>query len=278
MPTTEATTLSSASIEQFLESLSAKGRSANTIRAYGSDLKMLFQTHETIPRAEFERTAATWLTFGRADWAPKTTSRRLAAIKAFTRWAGIETPDLDDYKLPTAARPQPHPLPEGIPGVIAMIDTTSSERRRALIALCGLVGLRVGEALAVRPADLNMGTMVLTVRGKGDKRRVVPVDTAAYVYLHRLIVDRYAAGAQHEPLIGYHDRFAREVIAAAGRNARLSRPVSSHDLRATFLTAAFNKTKNLRIVQELAGHASSATTEVYTEVTMDSMRNAAKVV
>jgi site-specific recombinase XerD len=76
------------------------------------------------------------------------------------------------------------------------------------------------------------------------------------------------------PLVGINERHARKVITSLGAKIGLERRISSHDLRATFATAVYDKTMDIRLVQELIGHATSAQTEVYIGVNLDKMREA----
>lgn len=141
-----------------------------------------------------------------------------------------------------------------------MISCCRNAEQRALVALCGLVGLRVGEALAMKVSWFDGHAMQLTVRGKGDKTRVVPVSRRAWEVISEAFTLAMVSDGR---LIHYEDRSARKAITTLGRKAELSRKIASHDLRATFATEAYNKCGNQRIVQELLGHASGATTETY---------------
>lgn len=210
-----------------------------------------------------------WLTANRNKVAPKTTGRRLTSLRQFAKWAGWDA-TFDDYKPPVPLRGQPHPLPEGIEGVKRMIAYTHSERHAALVALCGLCGLRVAEALAVKPSDFNLNEMMLTVRGKGDKSRRVPVSEAAWEVLQFPVIRAFTSGGD-KTIVGLRDRYARAVITRIATEAGLMRRVSSHDLRATFATAVYNKTLDQRLVQELLGHASGETTEIYIGVSSKAM-------
>jgi site-specific recombinase XerD len=117
----------------------------------------------------------------------------------------------------------------------------------------------------------DLENMLVEIRGKGDKTRTVPLSTEAW----NNVVSAYAMAATtiDHRLVTYQDRFARQAVTNLG-NRVLHRKVSSHDLRATFATAAMDAGANLRTVQELLGHASSETTELYTAVRMDQMRKA----
>jgi site-specific recombinase XerD len=156
-----------------------------------------------------------------------------------------------------------------------MIEASRSHQHRALVALCGLCGLRVAEAISVKLSDIDTKEMVLFVHGKGDKKRWVPLSDKAWRYLAPAAAE--AMIARRARVVTMADRTAREVITRLAVEAGLTRHVSSHDLRATFGTAAYAKTKDLRAVQDLLGHASSKTTETYTGVSERAMRDAADI-
>jgi site-specific recombinase XerD len=166
----------------------------------------------------------------------------------------------------------PHPIPEGLDGVKRMIEVARNHDQVALVGLMGLCGLRVSEALDCTVPDFDLHDMMLSVRGKGDKTRHVPVSSLAWATLADPIVAAMDRPDRH--LVQYQDRSARKCITALGRKAGLSRSISSHDLRATFATEAYNHTKDQRVVQELMGHASGATTEIYIGVTTAKMKAA----
>lgn len=218
----------------------------------------------------FDDIACEYLTAYRNEASPKTTGRRKTAFKAYARWAHIDVPGLEDYSAPTPASAVPHPLPEGIDGVKRLVKVCDTDEQACLIGLCGMAGLRISEARKVEWIDLDLETMMLHVRGKGDKGRHVPVSQT----LLRLMVAMLAS-RPHGPLIMMPDRTARRCITRMGHRARLKRDISSHDLRATFGTAAYDKTKDIRVVQELLGHASSATTEGYIGVRQQALHDAA---
>ena len=272
--------LTMTSIENYLANLIANGASEETTRAYRPDLTgaLAYVGRTGAPPAlDWPTTEAafkSYLNDNRGTWAPKTTRRRLGTLRSWARYSGAPDTFLGDYRAPIPAPPQPHPIPESIDGVLRMIMSTRNPRHRALCTLTGLMGLRVHEAVDVRPDDFDMAEMTLTVRGKGSKTRIVPVSETAWKHLHKA----YAlADANGTTLVRIGNRGARAAISRHARNAGLSRHVASHDMRATFATAAYRKSKDLRAVQNLLGHADPATTQVYTEVAMTQMRNAAEV-
>lgn len=180
---------------------------------------------------------------------------------------------LDEFSLPAPGPVVPHPLPEGMSGVDRLIEVATNEHQRALVALCGYCGLRVAEAIAVRPSHFNRDERTLTVRGKGDKTRVVPVSNAAWSVLEMAYYRTLLAG-DNDTLVGLQDAYARRIITILGKRAGLSRNISSHDLRATFGTTVYERKKDIRLVQLLLGHQSSVTTEGYIGVNFSKMRDA----
>jgi site-specific recombinase XerC len=263
-------------VEDYLSSLTANGASPETVRAYRTDLRVALD-YIGINAPDWptlERASQQWLNLMRTQWAPKTLQRRLGTLRSWARWAGAPADFLASYKAPKPAPARPHPISEGIPGVVAMIRSSRNPRHRALCALTGLMGLRVAEAISVRPEHFDTATWTLTVRGKGDKTRVVPITPTAWGFIGRAHAAAVASGG---PLVPLSNRGARKAISRHARNAKLGNHVASHDMRATFATAAYDKTKDLRAVQELLGHADAKTTQVYTQVSMASMRAAASV-
>lgn len=185
-------------------------------------------------------------------------------------WPGF----LHDYMAPRPAKLQAHPLPGGVNDVMDLIDVAANPRKVALVALCGLAGLRVSEALSTDADDVDPDAMVLAVRGKGDAYRVVPISQRAWAFIMPAYTEASRSKGNRK-LVNYSDRYARKIITNLGATAILRRPIASHDLRMTFGTAAYNKSKDLRAVQELLGHANASTTEGYIGKSMDEMRDAA---
>jgi integrase/recombinase XerC len=274
MPLQRATTLSLASIERFHSWLSGTGRSSNTARAYASDLRVLRNSLSYDPSLEdLEELTMIWLNADRQRLSPKTTVRRLTSVKSFSRWAG-HGEILGEYVAPTPARALPHPIPEGMDGVLRMVQAARLPHHRALVALGGLVGCRVAESLGVRTGDLDTRDRLLTIRGKGDKTRVVPVSARAWDIILPAWLDAQVTRSNVVPI---GDRSARETITSLGKRARLTRHVTSHDLRATYGTWVYDRTCDLRVVQELLGHSSPETTQVYTQIGMGKMRAAVEL-
>jgi site-specific recombinase XerD len=271
---TKETTLTLGAIERYLQWCIARGRSQNTVKAYGSDLKAFLAAagdKGKVSPEEYEELAMSWLNMTRQQVSPKTTARRLTSLRGYAKWGNFG-PVLDDYIAPTPARSLPHPLPEGEDGLERMIRAAKNPQQVALVTLGGYVGCRISESLSVTLHNLDLASRTLLIRGKGDKERLVPLSDKAVIHLQESIIE--AVTRPGYKLIGYQDRFARQVIKNLGLRAKLQREVASHDLRATYATIILSRTNNIRLVQELLGHASVATTEIYTGISMSDMREA----
>ncbi|MFL0411725.1 site-specific tyrosine recombinase XerD [Microbacterium paludicola] len=155
-------------------------------------------------------------------------------------------------------------------------------RDRALLELLYATGARVSEAVQLDVDDLATGE-ILRLRGKGDKERVVPVGSfaraAVDAYLTRVRPDlatrgkaspKLFLGARGAPL---SRQSAWLVIQAAAEKAQLTAHVSPHTLRHSFATHLLQGGADVRVVQELLGHSSVATTQIYTHVTVDTLRD-----
>lgn len=152
-----------------------------------------------------------------------------------------------------------------------MLEVAPNAEQKALVGACGFIGLRIGEACAFKTSWFDPSERMLRVRGKGDKERILPVSMRAW----GIISEAYINAMQSDGnLIHYSDRSARKAITSLGRRAGITRAVSSHDLRATFATELANKGVPIRVVQELLGHSSVATTEIYTGVGVEAMKQA----
>lgn len=255
------------------EWLSSRGKSSNTLRSYAACIRtfLLETNQQDLNLKTLEATAAAWLNHNRRTVSYKTTACRVTAIRILGRCYGLDI--LRDYTGPTVPRTNPHPLPNGLQDLEKMMAVTANYQQRALLAFCGLCGLRVSEARGVTPDDVNLQDMMLTVRGKGERIRVIPISERAWQYL---AVAFTQAKLENEPsVLRYSDRRARTVVKILGEKANLSRPISSHDLRATFATEAYRKSKDIRAVQELLGHASVEQTTIYVGINASAMRSAA---
>src|ERR1051325_1064407 len=126
------------SVQAFADARISRGRSENTVRGYKADLMVLLDEYGSCDAAdEFDKVACAWLNRHRAEVKPSTTCRRLSSVRAFVRYAKWYCEGVADYSPPNPGKPVPHPIPEGIDGVVEMLRWVHpwEKDRRALIAL-----------------------------------------------------------------------------------------------------------------------------------------------
>ncbi|HEY3397252.1 MAG TPA: site-specific tyrosine recombinase XerD [Armatimonadota bacterium] len=276
-------------IDSFLDYLVVEvGRAEITAAAYGRDLAdwghFLFgQGHDSF-RAVEQVALTDYLTRLRTSQrlAPRSISRKLSSIRGLHRFLvreGLSTQDptanLDSIQLPQRL---PHVLSlEQCRQLLHAPDLAASRGRRdaAMITLMYATGLRVSELVGLQISSLDFRQGQVRVRGKGGKTRLVPVAEPALELVRRYLkTDRNESpGAALSPALFLTDRggpmtrqnfFAllKRYLAAAG----LPRETSPHTLRHSFATHLLQGGADLRVIQELLGHASLSTTEIYTHV------------
>lgn len=253
--------------------LSLRGKSDRTKLAYASDIRAFARHYnltsdlDQLDLDQLEALAAGWLNATRKTAAPSTTNRRLTAIRTLGRCYGMTI--LNNYTAPTPMQGRPHPLPGGRNDLEKMFAVADTQEQKALIAFCGLCGLRITEAREREPGHINLIERVIRFIGKGGREREIPMVGRAWEILAPLTLESMAVG--RPTLLTMADRTARMTITTMGARAGLSRSISSHDLRATFATEVYRKTKNLPLVQRLLGHGDIKQTQLYIGVSLDEM-------
>jgi integrase/recombinase XerD len=269
------TTVTIGSTEGFRAWLSLKGFSQDTLRAYVGDVRSFFEENNLaeLDPTELEMLTGQWLNRMRRVWAARTTQRKMTSMRKYAEYLGTKD-FLEDYRLPRAARQDPKPLDGGVEDIERMLAACRSDVERALIAMLGLCGMRISEALARTPYEFDLKNKLIKIKqGKGSKDRVVPLSDMAYENICTLVQQGWLDNWDY--LITFSNRTARKRVTEIARRAGLPH-VASHMLRATFATEAYNNSGNdIRAVQELLGHASITTTQMYVGTSMDAMRTAA---
>jgi integrase/recombinase XerD len=273
-----------------------RGLSEHTIAAYRRDLdgycawlaaEGVTDTSDVTP-AVIDRFIA-----ARASAEPAPASSSLArlqsSVRGWHRFLAREGVEVDDpsgrLRPPKAPRRLPKALT--IDQVERLLGAPSAEdpigvRDRALLELLYATGARVSEAIGLDVDDLAHGD-VLRLRGKGSKERIVPIGSfaraAVDAYLTRVrpalaakgrASARLFLGARGAPL---SRQSAWLVIRAAAEKAQITSEVSPHTLRHSFATHLLQGGADVRVVQELLGHSSVATTQIYTHVSVDTLRD-----
>ena len=267
-----------------------------TIRAYAGDLRDFAAVASGDSTwAESAETAVSYLaartrrgTSSERPLAPTSLRRRAASIRAFYRFCFGEGLIRVDVAARLDLPRQPRLLPETltVDEVGRMLDASARLRERALLELLYAAGLRISEALGLDREDLSLDGGFVRVIGKGDRERLVPVGEVALEWLGRwiredrpvLLAKSHVTPLRGGPLfVGDRGRrLARQqawtAIKTVARGAGLNDRVSPHTLRHSFATHLLENGADLRIVQELLGHASISTTQLYTHLTGERIR------
>jgi len=263
-----------ASIDRFLEH---GGLSDSTQRAYGSDLDAFahWLGERSLGLEDVDaRVLADWIAElgrGRQRLAPATVSRRVAAVRSCLRFTF--GPD----RVPDAAfsSRRPRRLPDapkaaGIDVLLALTEGRSplALRNRALLELLYSGGLRSAEAVGLNLADLDFEREAIHVRGKGGKERVVPLGEEAAHHVARYLRNARPFLAQGADAALFLSARGRRLDTSTVR--RLVR--NPHRLRHAFATHLLEGGADLRTIQELLGHASLSTTQIYSHVDAKRLR------
>jgi integrase/recombinase XerD len=285
-------------LERYIRYLTLeRGRSANTISAYRGDLvayrdwlaaRRVTKPVDITPVHAREYVAA-------LQGARTSTARKLSSIRNFHRYLQDENVVVGDVTLELISPKIPGRLPKAlsIEQVQRLLDAVVGDtpvalRDRALLELLYATGARVSELMNLSLDDLvddRGGTAeAIRVTGKGSKQRMVPVGSFA-----RNALDSYITRARPALVSGARKSTARVFVGARGaalsrqnawliiqsaaRLADLEGLVSPHTLRHSFATHLISGGADIRVVQELLGHASVSTTQIYTKVTIDTLRD-----
>lgn len=288
-------------IEDYLAYLHVeRGLSAATIRAYRSDLGD-FARERAGGNDAWARSADPAVRYlaartrrgrpGERPLAPTSLRRRAAALKGFYKFAFgeglIETDVATHLDLPRQSRRLPDTLDVGEVDRLLEAASAGGVRDRALLELLYAAGLRVSEAIGLDREDVSLDGAFVRVIGKGDKERLVPIGEVSIdhliTWLHgpraELIARNHVEPVRGGPLfLGDRGRrLARQqawaAVTAAAQRAGLGGKVSPHTLRHSFATHLLEGGADLRVVQELLGHASISTTQLYTHLTGERIRD-----
>ena len=279
----------------FLAELAAARRfSPHTLAAYRRDigraLDLAAGPGRTVAPAAWDRALLERALHAhhRAGHAATTASRALAAWRSFGRYLvrrGLVAAD-PARGLPFPRRPRrlPRTLPQADLNAaldrLAAAGDAHAARDRALLELTYSAGLRLAELVGLDRGDVDRAGRLLRVRGKGRRERVAPVGARALAVLDAyLAADGRAAGPRDQPLFaGRRGRLAGRTVQRVVRR-RLAQVagglgVTPHALRHSFASHLLDAGADLRAIQELLGHASLASTQVYTHVSRARLRQA----
>lgn len=245
------------------------------MRGYSGDAHTFFDWlgSDTLPIVDFQAKAADHLNYCKfIDKRKSTTARRVSGLRGFAWYAHNIPTFLPRYATPKPAPGVPHPLVEGMDGVRRMLDAAANPEEQALVALTGLCGARVSEARELSIHEIDVPNRMVQLGGKRDKWRWVPMGNEAMGYILTWMI--LAQNMGRETLFVMSDSSARRYLRQIHADAGLEGDGASHDLRMTYGTEVYERTKDIRLVQELLGHASPTTTQVYVAMDLAKKRSA----
>ena len=277
-----------------------RGLAPNTLNSYRRDLRRYvahLSGRDIIAPATISETDVLAflgaLRTGDADHpvlGPASAARAVVAVRGFHRFCLRERIVASDVsaavKPPRPAARLPKALPlsdiEAILAASGAAGTTLAKRDRALLEVLYGTGARISEAVGLDVDDLDLVEGTVLLRGKGGKQRLVPVGSFAraavedYLQVARPVLVSAKLASPAMFLNARGGRLSRQsawtVLVKAARSAGVTAEVSPHTLRHSFATHLLDGGADVRVVQELLGHASVTTTQVYTLVTVEKLR------
>lgn len=285
-------------IDDFLNHLTIeRGLSANTVSAYARDLFQFgeFCRKERVdsPKEITEELIATYMArLRQAKLAPRSISRKISALRTFGKYLCREgevlvnrAAHVDTPKLPRRL-PKILPLDE-VERLLAAPDTTTPAgiRDRAMLEVLYASGLRVSELVGLNISDVNLQVGFLRCFGKGSKERIVPLGKYAIDYVAQYLAlgrPELSKKGQNAGLFlnSRGGRISRvgfwKLLRRHAAEAGITRPFSPHTLRHSFATHLLEGGADLRAIQEMLGHASLSTTQIYTHVSKERLRQVYK--
>jgi tyrosine recombinase XerC len=271
-------------VEEFLRYCETeRGYSSHTVINYRTDLRefSLFTEKPLLQATSLDiRTFIEHLYD--IDRARTTINRKISAIRRFFRYHMRENHITADPSAHiTSAKTFRH-LPDflTLEEMARLLDslpeaTEKEPRDKAILELLYATGIRVGELVGLKKKDIRFDESLVRVMGKGGKERLVPVHERALGLLRRYLdvcpseERQVFLSLRRHPL---QERDVRRILDHALRAMAFAKHITPHKIRHSFATHLLEKGADLRMVQELLGHSSLSTTQVYTHVTMESMK------
>lgn len=287
----------SGEVENFLQIMSAeRGASQNTILAYERDLEqfLTFADVENFTEISAQTIQSFLQHLSSRRFAAKTLARKLSAVREFCRFLYSEKIITENPAAEILTPKQEKPLPKFLSydEIRLLIDTAMEKKEyrwsrvAVMIELMYATGLRVSELVCLPENAINYNKGLITIFGKGKKERVVPIAKQAIdaVLEYSGIRDNFVKAQKTSPWLfpsltsisGHftRDAFYKDLKILAAECGIYPSKVSPHVLRHSFATHLINNGADLRSVQEMLGHENIATTEIYTHIVNEKLKDA----
>ncbi|MDR3112354.1 MAG: site-specific tyrosine recombinase XerD [Elusimicrobiota bacterium] len=271
-------------LPDFLSYITAeKGLSKNTCNAYKTDILKLFEfsKKQQISIYDLNHSALTDFLWELKlnNLKPRTLYRIIEAIRQFYKFLNLE----DLIKKNPASNLALPKIPEELPDTLSLEEVSAllmsitpdnemNVRNRAMFELMYCAGLRVSEVIALRFCDVNLDDNFVRIVGKGSKERIVPFSDRAKYFIKIYITKRRSPKRKTEHIFisRLGRKLSREVVFMQLKDiaakSGLQKKIHPHILRHSFATHLLSGGADIRFVQEMLGHSSIATTQIYTRV------------
>jgi len=281
-------------VDRFLDAIwMERGLSQNTLGAYRADLmtlaRGLAEHDKSIDKADKADLLAFIAKRVESGAKPRSTARQLSSFRRFFRYIMREgmrdTDPTADIEMPRIGRSLPQTLTEE--EVDSLLNAPNTDeplghRDRAMLELLYATGLRVSELINIKQSQINFNQGVLRIVGKGDRERLIPLGEEAQRWIRDFI-----DGPRMEILLERQtdylfptrrgDRMTRQafwhIIKRYAEKASIRSKMSPHSLRHAFATHLLNRGADLRVVQLLLGHSDLSTTQIYTHVARERLKD-----
>jgi integrase/recombinase XerD len=288
------TTSSEQLVDRFLDAIwTERGLSANTLGAYRADLMTLWRglSERNIPIQEAQKADLLDFIARRVESGakPRSTARQLSSFRRFFRYIMREglrdTDPTADIDMPRIGRSLPKTLTEDEVDALLQAPNTDEplgHRDRAMLELLYATGLRVSELISLRQSQVNFNQGVLRIIGKGGRERLIPLGEEAQRWLKDFIDSprmEILLERQTDFLFPTRrgDSMTRQafwhIIKRYAQKAGINKKLSPHSLRHAFATHLLNRGADLRVVQLLLGHSDLSTTQIYTHVARERLKD-----
>lgn len=275
--------------------ISEKMKSENTVKSYVSDLqnyvyylseKLNITDVANITTADIQKYLVYLKKLG---YSPTSSSRALSAIKSFHKFLFMERRS----KINPAINLSSPKLDKKLPAVLSVdevlnllntlhADTPIHQRNQAMIEVMYATGLRVSELVSLKLQDLHLTNKMISVKGKGNKERIVPINDYANKVLREYIIEARPKLMKPSKDQGYvfinhlGDSISRQsffkIIKEQCQLAGITKDISPHTLRHSFATHLLEAGTDLRLIQEMLGHEDISTTQIYTHLSNQKLK------
>ena len=278
-------------IEKFINYLRVeKGASGHTVKNYSIDLEAfaLFLGDKDISSVDHLFLRRFLAQMRSKNYAKRTIARKLASLRTFFKFlyreGHIKTNPITAVSTPKLDKKLPVVLDEG--KVARLIETPRTDdpaglRDRAILETLYSTGIRVSELVGLDAGDVDHISGVIKVLGKGRKERISPIGDKASSAIRRYEESKNIKKVRDKDAVFLNksgrrltDRSVRRIIDKHIKAASINEHISPHSLRHSFATHLLDRGADLRSVQELLGHMNLSTTQIYTHVTMERLREA----